>query len=105
MIITEKDIDILKKNDISDIILGIRSEDIYISKNKSNSHLQSVFKYYTESKEVLGDEVILYGKVSDSNTAVKIPLTTRAESGDVFEAMFDANKIHLFDKNTQKRIN
>ncbi|MDD3925815.1 MAG: ABC transporter ATP-binding protein [bacterium] len=85
-------------------ILGIRPEDIY-----DESVLQSPLNNYpikanVEVKEPMGSHVFLYLSIGGVNLTASVDAETRAEMGTVASVYFDAAKIHLFDKETERVV-
>ena len=53
---------------------------------------------------MLGAEVFLYFDFQGSNMTARVEPTTPARTGDVVKFALDANKIHVFDKETEVAI-
>ncbi|MGM9948234.1 ABC transporter ATP-binding protein [Floccifex sp.] len=86
------------------VVLGIRPEDIYVddvSKDKyANSKIQSEIRVY----ELLGAEVCLHFDFQGVTMTARVEADTPYRNGDTTEFMFDPEKIHIFDKDTEKTI-
>ena len=87
-----------------DIIFGIRPEDIkdeemFISSSPDTT-LEATVKVY----EMLGAEVFLYFTIEDTDITVRVNPRTTARPGDTIKIALDAEKIHLFDKETEVTI-
>ena len=55
--------------------------------------------------EMLGSETLLYMTISDgTDITAKVNPRTKARTNDAIKVVFDANKIHLFDKETERVI-
>ena len=54
--------------------------------------------------ELLGAEVLLYFNVGGAKMTASVPSTTTARYGDTVELAFDANAMHVFDKETELTI-
>ena len=82
------------------VILGIRPEDIYEDTAKYTATVSSEVTGY----ELLGSEVLLYFTVAGANMTAKVASDTTARYGDQITLGLDANKIHVFDKETELTI-
>ena len=77
------------------VVMGIRPEDI---KDSSDSKaMSSVVKVY----ELLGAEVFLYFDIEGANVTARVDPRTTARTGDTVKFALDAEKIHVFDKETE----
>ena len=54
--------------------------------------------------EMLGAEVFLYFTIEDTDITVRVNPRTTARPGDTIKIALDAEKIHVFDKETQVTI-
>ncbi len=86
-----------KKN----ILFGIRPEDIEISKEKRN---KNSFQCKIHFKQSLGVEDILNLEVDDISFRANAPTKIMAKVGDNITATFNMERVHLFDPDSQKRI-
>lgn len=86
------------------VALGIRPEDVHDSQMyieaSPNSVLESTVKVY----ELLGAEVFLYFDIAGSQITARVDPRTNARTGDKIKVAFDAEKIHVFDKETELTI-
>ena len=62
--------------------------------------MNSVVKVY----ELLGAEVFLYFDVNGTQVTARVDPRTTAKIGDTVKFAFDLNKLHVFDKETEKVI-
>lgn len=85
------------------VVLGIRPENI--SDDKEDVAKTSC-KVTTEvtGYELLGAEVLLYFNVGGAKMTASVSSTTPARYGDTVELAFDANAMHVFDKETELTI-
>ena len=86
------------------VVLGIRPEDIHDSQMfieaSPSAPMTSVVKVY----ELLGAEVFLYFDYEGSSMTARVDPRTTARTGDTVKFALDAEKIHIFDKETQVTI-
>ena len=76
-----------------------KDEEIYINSGTDNV-LDATVKVY----EMLGAEVFLYFTVEGFDITVRVNPRTTARPGDTIKIALDVNKIHVFDKETEKTI-
>ena len=82
------------------VVLGIRPEDIHEAEGSSASTIKAQIKFY----ELLGAEVYLYFDLEGTQTTARVSAATKLSTGDNAEFVLDMEKIHLFDKETEKSI-
>ena len=85
----------------SELILGVRPEDILVHKKRIPAANIEGEVYVLEP---LGSEIILDLKVGENLIKAKTPPDFRVDTGDRVWLSFDTNKIHVFDKKTEKAI-
>ena len=102
--INNEDKEILKDYDGKELILGIRPENIYLSKDDSIKTKSEAFKLRCEFVELLGFELAVYFKNEDHDLIMKIPSDNNVQPDDLVEICFDKNKLMYFDKESEKRI-
>ena len=79
------------------VVMGIRPEDVADTPNGSMS---STVKVY----ELLGAEVFLYFDVNETPITARVDPKTTARPGSEVEFAIDTEKVHVFDKETEKTI-
>ena len=85
------------------VVIGIRPEAF----NDSESFLatsQVVFDSTVDVYELLGAEVYLYFKLGGKTVTARVDAHTKARMGQPLRIGFDAERIHLFDKETELTI-
>lgn len=87
-----------------EVIMGIRPEDIHDEAVYVESMPESVIDAKVEVVEMLGSETLLYLFVDEISLTARVNPRTTARTGDIIRVAFDTNKIHLFDKDTEKVI-
>lgn len=86
------------------VILGIRPEDIYTEGIVAQTYPDMTFLYQMEAKELLCNEYILHGKISDIDIIAKINARDDVKVNDVIDVTFDENRLHFFDVETKQVI-
>lgn len=81
--------------------LGIRPEDITVSKSKAGPEDYACEVYIVEK---MGMEDILRLKIGKNILRAITPPTFHAQIGDIVYASFDKDRTHFFDMDTGKRI-
>ena len=92
---------IKEKATSSELTLGVRPEDISLGRKRTPEKLVEAEVYVTEP---LGSEVIVDLKVGDNLVKVKTTPDFSMSIGERVWIGFNKEKIHLFDKKTEKAI-
>lgn len=87
-----------------EVILGVRpecvhDEDVYLA-----SATTGVIDCNVEITEMMGAETFLYLECEGIPITARVSPRTTAHPGDQIKVCLDPNKIHLFDKETEKTI-
>ena len=86
------------------IVLGIRPEHIHIEKEFLEKYKENVINTELVIRELMGAEVYLHVNCNEQKITVRTSASTVAEPGESIKLAIDAEKIHLFDKETEKTI-
>ncbi len=86
------------------VVMGIRPENIYEDEAHIASMPDSLVDVEVDLTEMMGAETYLYLKVGNIPFTSRVNRRTTAKAGDTIKAAFDANKIHLFDAETELAI-
>ena len=86
------------------VVMGIRPEDCYDDEETITKHPDTVIESTVRVYELLGAEVYLYFDYADANFTARVKPTTTARTGDTIKLALDADKIHIFDKETEQVI-
>ena len=87
-----------------EVIMGIRPEDIKDSQVFLESSPESTVTSTVNVYELLGAEVNLYLSLEGTDICARVNNRTQARPGDIVKLALDLNKIHVFDKVTEKVI-
>ena len=82
------------------VTIGIRPENVSVEMGAVEGAFDAEVNVY----ELLGAEVYLYLNVNGEAVTARVSSTTPARVGDKLSAVFDVNKIHVFDKETEQII-
>jgi multiple sugar transport system ATP-binding protein len=98
----EKECSIIEKTGKKKIMLGIRPEDIEVSREKKDKNSFECSVYFNQS---MGVEDILNLKIADTFFKALTPTTFDAKKDEKVYANFNMEKAHLFDPESEERIN
>lgn len=87
-----------------EVVMGIRPESIYEDESFISANPNCVVEANVEVTEMMGAETYLYLKIEGVSFTARVNSRTTVKAGDVIKMAFDANKIHLFDKDTELTI-
>ena len=82
------------------VYIGVRPEDVRINGENSENGLNGK----VEVVENMGSEKILYINTGNENISAKVGRETMVELGDSVSIQFNLQKVHFFDKESEKRI-
>ena len=85
------------------IVFGIRPEDIVVRK-ESGRRYRDALTLSLEQKELLGHDVLLYGKVSGAPVILKAKAFLCQNLGESVPFYCDEEKMYFFDDETKERI-
>jgi multiple sugar transport system ATP-binding protein len=89
----------LRKRPLSELILGVRPEDISLGRKRTLEKLVEAEVYVTEP---LGSEVIVDLKVGDNLVKAKTTPDFAMSIGEKVWIGFSKEKMHLFDKKPER---
>ncbi|MBE3577152.1 MAG: sn-glycerol-3-phosphate ABC transporter ATP-binding protein UgpC [Limnochordales bacterium] len=87
-----------------EVTVGIRPEDIHDKKLTANPPEEWCIKAMVDVIEPMGAETYLYLSIGEHFMTAKVDPRTDAVDGEPYEVMLDMNRIHLFDRDTEERI-
>ncbi|MBW9153420.1 ABC transporter ATP-binding protein [Clostridium estertheticum] len=83
------------------VIMGIRPEDIDDGITFLEEHKDAIVEAKVEVVELMGAETNIYMSKGDANIVVRVNGSSMAKVGDKIKIALDANKVHIFDKETE----
>lgn len=86
------------------VVLGIRPEDVHDEQMFIEASPNTVIEAKIRVYEMLGAEVLLYFDYEGASMTARVDPRTTARSGDTVKFALDAEKIHVFDKETELTI-
>ena len=87
-----------------EVVFGIRPEDVHDEPDFLAKSGDSKTTADVEVTELMGAETYLYLNCEGNALTARVEPTSVAKSGDKITIAFDMNKMHLFDKETEKTI-
>jgi len=90
--------------DGKEVIMGIRSEDIYDKLFASEASPENTVRATCEVVEPLGSEVYLYLSTGKHNFIARVGAHDRPDVNRDMDLVFDMSKVHFFDPKTEETI-
>lgn len=87
-----------------EIVLGIRPESIHDEEMYLSNATTGVCQANVELTEMMGAEIYLYLNCAGNPLTARVSPRSTAKIGDTIDIAIDPNRIHLFDKETEKTI-
>ena len=87
-----------------EIVLGIRPENIHDEEMYLSNATTGIIEADVELTEMMGAEIYLYLTCQGNNLTARVSNRSTARIGDRIKIAIDPNRIHLFDKETEKTI-
>ena len=87
-----------------EVVAGLRPECIHDEPMYIQSMPDSVIDTYVEVTELMGAEIYLYLVSDEQNLVARVSARSTARSGDDIKVAIDMQRMHLFDKDTEKCI-
>jgi len=87
-----------------EVTFGIRPEDIYDRLFVGQSAPENTIKATVEVVEPMGSEVFLYLKTGLNTLTARVDVHSQASVGQELEFVFDMDKAHFFDKDSEEAI-
>jgi len=86
------------------VLMGIRPENIHDEAIMAGISPECKVNAHVELTEMMGAETYLYVTIEGTSFIARVNPRTTAAPGDDITLIFEGNKIHLFDKETEKAI-
>ena len=87
-----------------EVVAGIRPESIHDDEASLAMFPDSVIETNVEVSELMGSEIHLYLACGEQNFTAKVSARSTARPGDIVKIALDMERIHLFDKDTERYI-
>ena len=86
------------------VIMGIRPEDLYDDADSLAKFADAKLQAKVDVTELMGAETYLYLTVGELSFTARVKPDSTSERNQTIDVCLDPNKIHLFDKETEKVI-
>ncbi len=87
-----------------ELVMGIRPEDIKDEEMFISAATTGIIDCDVDVTELMGAETFLYVTCAGKNFIARVSPRSTAKAGDAIKLAIDVNKIHLFDKETERVI-
>ncbi|KAA9015990.1 ABC transporter ATP-binding protein [Niallia endozanthoxylica] len=87
-----------------EVVLGIRPEDFHDEQIFIDTYKDSKITINVEVSELTGAETMIYSSLEGQPLVARIDSRGHIPAGSKIELALDMNKLHFFDKETEKRI-
>jgi multiple sugar transport system ATP-binding protein len=87
-----------------EVILGIRPEDTYDRKFAHDANADNTLKVTVDVVEPMGSEVNLYLLTGKKTFVAKLDARTQVQPNEIIDVVWDMNKMHVFDRETQTAL-
>ena len=87
-----------------EVILGIRPEDLHIEPAMQKKAGTAVIETRIDLDEMMGSEIYLYFEYEGQKMISRIPSKYAVKAEETVQLALDLDKIHIFDKDTEKAI-
>jgi len=95
---------VIKSNNLvgKEVVIGIRPEDLEDTNFVQNATKDSTINANVEVTEPMGSEIYLYVDIEGVLVTARVNPKSKYSSGDKATLFVDIDKIHIFDKKTEK---
>jgi multiple sugar transport system ATP-binding protein len=88
-----------------EIIFGVRPEDIHHPQYKPPGVTEQLIEATVDVTELMGNEIFVYLLTSDEQSFIaRVDPRANMRPGDKVQMAFNADKVHIFDRSTEKNI-
>ena len=101
---TDRVKEVIKSNNLvgKEVVIGIRPEDLEDTNFVQNATKDSTINANVEVTEPMGSEIYLYVDIEGVLVTARVNPKSKYSSGDKATLFVDIDKIHIFDKKTEK---
>ncbi|MFN8522650.1 MAG: sn-glycerol-3-phosphate ABC transporter ATP-binding protein UgpC [Chloroflexota bacterium] len=87
-----------------DVSFGIRPEDIHHTSERPNAPASQRASVEVEVVEPLGSEQFVYLRAGSAEFTARMPARATVTPGEKLDVVFDTDKMHVFDKQTEQAL-
>jgi multiple sugar transport system ATP-binding protein len=86
------------------MVLGVRPENLHEDDHTMSQLDSELIDAFVEVTERLGSETFPYLLINGVSFTARVSPKSKTVANDNIKLMFDMNRIHLFDKDTERTI-
>lgn len=86
------------------VIFGMRPEDIHHPQYKPADFEEQLVEAVVDVTELMGNEIFVYLQAGDQSFIARVDPRADMRPGDKVKMAFNANKIHIFDQETEQSL-
>ena len=94
-----------------EVVVGIRPEDIHDEQRQLDANPDSIMECTVDVTELMGAEIYLYlgfegqeDATNGKNVIARVSSRSTSRAGDAIRVAWDATRMHIFDKDTERCI-
>ena len=87
-----------------EVVMGIRPEDMYDDQDSLTKYASAVISADVDVTEMMGSETYLYLVIDGMNFIARVKPDTKSQRNQTIKLALDPEKIHIFDKETEKTL-
>lgn len=87
-----------------EVVAGIRPECLSDDADRIATHPNEVIETFVEVTELMGAEIFLYLLSEEQPLIARVSARSTTRTGDTIKIAFDASRIHIFDKDTERAV-
>jgi len=87
-----------------EVIAGIRPECLYDDEESIAKFSESVIEADVEVTELMGAEIYLYLNAADQKLTARVSSRSNVRAGDKIKIALEIDRVHFFDKETERCI-
>ncbi len=87
-----------------EVVMGIRPEDMYDDQESITKYSSAVISADVDVTEMMGSETYLYLVIDGVNFIARVKPDSKSKRNQTIKIAFDPEKIHIFDKETEKTL-
>ncbi len=104
LLLKAADFSALRAYEGKEVVMGIRPEDIKDTIFANIKDAEDMVPAIVEAEEPMGSENYIHLRTKNSAITMKTGGSNRVKMGDKMNLVFDKNKIHFFDRETDRKI-
>jgi multiple sugar transport system ATP-binding protein len=87
-----------------EVVLGIRPNDIYDPEFRATNISGQDVKSRVDLTELMGNEILMYLLTGKQEFIARVDPRSKARVGDEIQVVFNMDRIHIFDRDTERAI-